>query len=142
MDILHDFYIKAPRGDVYKAISTPEGLKRWWAKTAKGRPEKGSEWILGFGPEYDWRAYVNEAEANKVFELTMTKSDADWEGSLVGFELADAPGGTQVRFQHRGWPKLNEHFRTSSYCWAMYLRLLKMNLENGLEIPYEQRLEA
>ena len=72
----------------------------------------------------------------------MTMSDDDWNGSVVGFELSDAPGGTQVRFYHKGWPQLNEHFRISSYCWAMYLRLLKMNLENGLVVAYEQRLEV
>src|SRR5690349_6585835 len=98
MEILHDFYIKAPRGDVFNAISTPQGLNRWWSKTAKGQPVKGSEWALGFGPEYDWRASVTKAEVDKTFEYLFTKSDEDWNGSIVGFALSDAPGGTQVRF--------------------------------------------
>jgi uncharacterized protein YndB with AHSA1/START domain len=142
MDILHDFYIKAPRKDVFSAISKPQGLNKWWTKTAAGTPEKGSELVLGFGPDYDWRAVVTKSDIDSAFEFKMTKSDSDWDKSLIGFSLEDADGGTQVRFYHKGWPQLNEHFRISSYCWAMYLRLLKMNLENGLVVPYEQRLEV
>jgi uncharacterized protein YndB with AHSA1/START domain len=142
MDILHDFYIKASPTEVFGAISAPHGLSQWWTKNASGQPAKGSEWMMGFGPEYDWRAKVSTSEPDKAFEFKVTKADEDWNGTVIGFELNDAPGGTQVRFYHKGWPQLNEHFRISSYCWAMYLRLLKMNLENGLVVPYEQRLEV
>lgn len=142
MDILHDFYIKAARTEVFNAISKPQGLNKWWTKTAAGQPIKGGELVLGFGPKYDWRAVVTKLDADQSFEFKLTKSDEDWNGSVVGFTLEDAPGGTQVRFYHKGWPELNEHFRISSYCWAMYLRLLKMNLENGLVVPYEQRLDV
>jgi hypothetical protein len=60
----------------------------------------------------------------------------------VGFQLASAAGATQVRFHHLGWPKLNEHYRVSCYCWAMCLRVLKRNLEHGEFVPYKQRLEV
>ena len=36
----------------------------------------------------------------------------------------------------------NAHYRTSAFCWAMYLRLLKKYVETGEVVPYERRLEA
>jgi hypothetical protein len=67
----------------------------------------------------------------------------DWEGSRVRFELSSpSPASTQLRFAHLGWPAATEHYRVSSYCWAMYLRLLRRHVETGEVVPYEQRLDV
>jgi hypothetical protein len=47
-----------------------------------------------------------------------------------------------VQFWYRGWPDPNAHYRTSSFRWAMYLRLLKRWAETGEVVPYLRRLEA
>ena len=141
-DILQDFPIAAPPDRVYAAISQPSGLDAWWTLTCSGSPEPGNEYELGFGPEYAWRARVSKAEPSRRFELQLTEADADWMDTRVGFELTTTAGGTQVSFYHRGWPQPTEHYRISCHCWAMYLRLLRRHLENGEEVPYEQRLEA
>jgi hypothetical protein len=72
----------------------------------------------------------------------MTAADADWNGTRVGFRLEDKAGTTWVRFYHRGWPSPNEHYRVSCHCWALYLRLLRRDLEHGEFVPYESRLDA
>ncbi len=141
-DILHDFWIAAPADRVYRGISTPAGLDQWWTKQSSGKPTEGSEYELGFGPGYDWRATVSRSVPNQSFELQMTRADADWAGTRVGFELTAGKEGTQVRFHHTGWPVLNEHHRISCYCWAMYLRILKRHLEHGETVPYERRLDV
>ena len=139
-DILHDFPIIATPDRVFEGVSTPTELDRWWTEQCSGDPAEGAEYSLGFGPGYDWRATVTRCDPGAVFELRLTRADADWLGSLVGFELEEAGGGTQVRFYHRGWPEANEHYRTSCYCWAMYLRILKRYLEHGELVPYAKRL--
>jgi hypothetical protein len=50
-----------------------------------------------------WRGVVTRAEAPREFELRVSKADADWEGTVVGFELSPRAAGTWVRFYHRGW---------------------------------------
>lgn len=141
-DIYHDFPIKAPIERVYDAISTPRGLDAWWTKRSRGRPAEGSEYELGFGPGYEWRARVTRAVPQAEFELLMTTADPDWAGTRVGFRLSNASGTTQVRFSHTGWPAPNEHWRVSCYCWAMYLRVLRRHLEHGETVPYEERLDV
>jgi hypothetical protein len=47
-----------------------------------------------------------------------------------------------VLFYHNGWPKANQHWRISCYCWAMYLRVPRRNAERGESVPYEKRLDV
>lgn len=49
---------------------------------------------------------------------------------------------TEVRFSHKGWPDDNDHYRISTFCWAMYLRLMKKYVEDGTVVEYSKRLDA
>ncbi|HEY8225967.1 MAG TPA: SRPBCC domain-containing protein [Pyrinomonadaceae bacterium] len=76
------------------------------------------------------------------FELTFNKADADWQNSRISFRLTPDNGKTSVSFRHVGWPEMNEHYKISCFCWAMYLRLLKRYVETGETVPYEIRLDV
>jgi uncharacterized protein YndB with AHSA1/START domain len=142
-DILQDFPIKAPRDQVFRAVSTPAGLDAWWTGRAAGEPVVGATYELGFGPEYDWRADLTRCASGREFELSLTTADADWTGTRVGFRLEDkGDAATWVAFSHTGWPDANEHYRVSCHCWAMYLRLLRRYLERGEVVPYADRLDV
>ncbi len=141
-DIFHDFPIQAPSMRVFEALATPRGLDTWWTKTSGGYGGEGTEFDLGFGPGYDWRARVTKWVPGAALELQMTQADPDWLGTRIGFRLVERAGTTQVQFYHTGWPTANDHWRTSCYCWAMYLRVLRRNLEFGEEVPYERRLDV
>ncbi len=43
---------------------------------------------------------------------------------------------------YEGWHGSNEHYKTSTYCWAMYLRLMKRFVEHGDVVAYEKRLNV
>jgi len=142
-DILHDFIVHGTLHQVFHAISTPSGLDSWWSKTTAGHPEIGAHYHFHFGSHYNWRATVARYIPNEEFELEMTGADPDWLGTRIGFTLAQLPGdAVKVRFQHTGWAEHTDHFRTSSYCWAMYLRLMKRYVETGEVVPYEDRLNV
>jgi len=138
--ILQDFPIAASPNRVFDAVSTPAGLDAWWTLHSKGHPTLGATYELDFGPGYLWKAEVTRADPSTAFELRLTSADAEWTGTTVGFELAPAGDGTQVRFYHRGWPAPSEHYRISNHCWAMYLRILRRHLEHGESVPYAERL--
>ena len=141
-DILYDFPIAALAAKVFGAISMPEGLDAWWTLRSAGKPALKSEFQLYFGPQYDWRAVVSCCELNAEFEFQMTKSMPEWEGTRVGFHLTQHDETTHVRFHHLGWPQASDHFRTTAFCWAMYLRLLKRYVEHGGIVPYDRRLDV
>ncbi len=141
-DILQDLPIRATLEAVFAAVSTPEGLDAWWTASSKGKPALGSTYDLDFGPGYQWQGLVTQLAPPTRFELTISRADTDWTGTVVGFTLTPAAGGTQVQFSHRGWPRENGHYRVSCHCWALYLRLLRRHLEAGELVPYKERLNA
>jgi len=141
-EILHDFPVNVSPARVFEAFTTPAGLDTWWTLRSSGEPKLGGEYQLDFGPGYDWSARVTRCVPGREFELEFTRAMEDWVGSRVGVTLEAYAGGTRVHFHHRGWPETSEHFRISSYCWAMYLRVMKRNLEFGEIVPYESRLSV
>jgi uncharacterized protein YndB with AHSA1/START domain len=142
-NIIQEFTVKAAPPLVMEMFTMPEGLDRWWTKGSAGAPKENAEYTLHFGPEYDWRAKVTRFVPDREFELQMTQAHEDWKGTRVGCTLtSDGHTATRVFFYHKGWPQENEHWRVSCYCWAMYLRLLRRNLEYGETVPYEKRLEV
>ena len=141
-DIFADFPIRASRERVFDALTTPEGLNAWWTMVCTGQSSPGSEYHLGFGPAYDWRAVVSASTPNAEFDLEITHADDDWTGTHVGFSLSAEGGVTTVKFYHTGWPMANEHWRVSCYCWPIYLRLLRRYVETGEIVAYEERLSV
>ncbi len=142
-DIIQEFIVKASPARVMEMFATPEGLDRWWTKQSAGVAQEGAEFTLYFGPEFDWRARVTRFVPDREFELHLTNAHEDWQGSRIGCTLnPEGQGATRAVFYHKGWPSENEHWRVSCHCWAMYLRLLRRNLEYGEIVPYERRLEV
>ena len=141
-DILHDLPIVAPPAEVFSAISTPVGLNAWWTLDCEGTPAVGERYRLDFGPGYVWTGVVTVCRPSSSFELEIRDAMPDWEGTRVGFALDATDTATKLRFSHTGWPEVNAHLRTSSYCWAMYLRIMKRWVEEGEVVAYPDRLRA
>ncbi len=137
--ILHDLVIYGDIEKVFEAVSVPKILDEWWTKRCAGLPETGGEYEFYFAPDCIWEGKVTNFKLNKSIEFTMTKSDDDWLGTKLGFELEQRGNNTKLMFYHSDWKEANEHFRVSSYCWAIYLRILKGYLEKGIKVAYEER---
>lgn len=138
-NIFHDLVINSSPEYVFDAISDPEKLNNWWTLKCSGTPEIGEIYNLHFTPEYDWYAKVTQCERGKMFHLKMTKADEDWDPTSFEFVLEKIDNGTWVKFAHRGWESNNDHFRRSSFCWAMLLNGLKNYVEEGIVVPFEER---
>jgi uncharacterized protein YndB with AHSA1/START domain len=141
-DIVQEFSVKAPPDRVFQSFATPSGLEKWWTKESSGESREGGIIRLHFGPEFDWQGRVTRYTPPHAFEIQITQAHPDWIGTVVGCELTPENDGTRVRFYHKGWPESNEHWRVSCYCWAMYLRILRRNLEYGETVEYEKRLDV
>lgn len=141
-DLRYDLLIASPVDRVFQAMATPDGLNAWWTLSAEGHAIGGSTWKLGFGPDHNWEAVVTTAMAGLELEWKLTQADEDWMGTRVGFRLSRTGTRTRVEFHHAGWREENRHFRSSSFCWALYLRLLKRYVEAGERVAYDRRLDA
>ena len=137
--IHHDLMIKAPLNKIFQAITEPAHLINWWPLKCKGIPEENEEYNFFFSAEYDWYGKVTNSVKNKSFYIKMTKSDTDWDPTSFGFDLEQKKDYVALKFWHVGWPKCNDHFRRSSFCWAMLLNGLKNYVEQGIVVPFKER---
>lgn len=128
--IHHLLTIKAPAERIFQAISTPEGLCSWWTTEAAGQPILGAEYQFFFTKDSDWRAKVVEITPPLQISWQMTQADADWTPTQLHFQLTEGEDGmTTLRFAHTSWEKINDHFRRTSFCWAIYLEALRKVVE-------------
>lgn len=141
-DIYHTFRITESPDKIFNAIGSAEVIRARWALTAAGSPGLGEIYELNFGPGYLWQAEVTVFEPGSRFEWLMIDAQSDWIDTRIGFSLQGDEKGTVVSFYHTGWPEENDHFKSSSYCWAMYLRIFKRHLEYGEFVPYDERLSV
>lgn len=137
--IYHNLVITAPIEKVFNAISEPNHLVNWWPQKCSGKVELGADYNFIFTSEYDWYGRVIKLDLNSSFYIKMTKSDPDWDSTTFGFDLEQQNDQVLVKFSHTGWPACNEHFRRSSFCWAILLNGLKNYVEKGVIVPFEKR---
>ncbi|WP_027136931.1 SRPBCC family protein [Gaetbulibacter saemankumensis] len=138
-NIYHNFVINVPAKAVFDAVSLPDHLDNWWTLKSSGIPVLGAKYNLNFTDNYNWFCKISQLEINSSIFFKMTKSDTDWDSTTFGFDLEEKHGQTYVRFSHINWPKDNDHFKYSSFCWAMLLNGLKNYLEKGEIVPFQNR---
>ena len=137
--IYHNLLINSSLDKVYEAISLPKHLINWWPLKCSGIPELNQEYNFNFTEEYDWYGVVAKVDKDESFHIKLTKADADWQPTTFGFELEKTTSAVRLRFSHRNWPECNNHFKYSSFCWALLLQGLKEYVETGKVISFEER---
>lgn len=130
-DILHKVGIKSSSlNDVYKALTTRDGLAGWWTIDTQGEGKVGG--ILQF-------RFKAGGFDMKVLELDPAKrvqwQVVDGPGTKVSFELRQEGDWTLVFFKHQGWKEPVEFMYHCSTKWAVFLLSLKSLLETGTGAP-------
>jgi uncharacterized protein YndB with AHSA1/START domain len=130
--ITHAIRIRAPRAQVYQALTTPYGLKGWNTPDLEGDVAQGQEFTLRFndGQSFRWKA-----------SKLINGSAASWEcisgpgaaaGSTVTYELSDTSDGrTAVQLDHAGWPDGHQALATCNTLWGILLGRLKKYAETS-----------
>lgn len=139
-DILHQLIIQVKPETVYSAITSPPDINNWWTLRCSGNPKPGALYELYFSEEYDWTARVKNCVPNQSISWEMERTMNDWQPTIFGFELTSHnENQCKVRFFHKNWDKVTDHYEISSYCWAILLNGLKNYLEKGIIVPFEER---
>lgn len=135
-DIIHRVGIAASADDVYKALTTNEGLARWWTPDTTGAGDVGS--IIKFrfgggGPDFE----VIELETNTLVRWRHSgEMPGPWMGTEISFKLTRAETQTYVLFMHSNWKEPSDFMGHCSTKWAVFLLSLKNALETGAGNPF------
>lgn len=107
VDILHRIGAKAPIGDMYAAVATPNGLSGWWTKDVTGESSVGGEIRFRFAHRGDLAGEfvmkVLELRPDALVRWEVVSGPPEWIGTTVRFDLHEQDEYTIVDFGHEGW---------------------------------------
>jgi uncharacterized protein YndB with AHSA1/START domain len=135
---MHSVLIEATPAKVYEAISTGKGLASFWTSDSQAQPEVGSVARFGFGgPVLEMK--IEELRPGKLVRWSTHDGFPEWKGTAVTWEIVPAAkGGTEVKFNHEGWPAALPQGELASvnYVWGRVVGRLKRYVETGKPAPF------
>ncbi len=139
VDILQRVGIKSSPDEVYKALTTREGLAAWWTNNTQGESNVGG--VLQF------RFSAGDSDIGgfemKVLELHPARrvlwqvvgGPEEWIGTKVSWDLKQEGEYSILLFKHQDWKEAVEFMHHCSTKWATYLMSLKSLVETGEGAP-------
>lgn len=140
VDIIHRIGIKSLSAEVYKALTSLEGLANWWTEDVQGDDS------IGGHIEFVFRTKSGELLGKMVMEVQVLNSDkevrwrciegpAEWVGTDITFDLSEQENQTILLFGHRSWREAVEFTSHCSMKWATFLLSLREYVETGRGKP-------
>jgi uncharacterized protein YndB with AHSA1/START domain len=133
-DIMHLIRIHAPSEHVYKAITTADGIRRWWTRDAAIEPKVGAAGEFGFNGRR-FIAKVTVAELDPVARVRWKVTNSAWKASDIEFSLRAEGNDTTLLFAHRGFPRADDGLASATTRWGFYLLSLKRYMQTGKGTP-------
>lgn len=145
-DIIHRIGIKSSAANVYKAISTINGLANWWTEDTEGEEQVGGKITFTFRTETgDIKGQmvmeVQELNPEKNVRWRCVEGPEEWMGTDITFDLSQQDGQIIIIFSHRNWPEAIEFMAHCSTKWAVFLLSLREYVETGKGKPSPRDLK-
>lgn len=143
-DILHKVGIKsASPSNVYRALTTPEGLAGWWTTESRGDSEIGGVIRFRFGGDRGFDMKVLDLRPGERVAWQVVGGPEEWLGTQVSFALRQDGDFTIVLFKHEGWREPVEFMHHCSTKWGVFLLSLKslVETEAGAPWPHDTKID-
>lgn len=126
--------IDADPADVWRAITEPEEIKRWFPLDARGDANDGGTVEVTWGEDQWWGSTFTHPEAGRHLRV-VDESSVEHGGNVLymDYHLETEDGATVVRFVHSGFgddEKWDEYLNGLDAGWSYFFRNLKVYLEH------------
>jgi len=136
-EIRHRVGIDAPQAQVYRALTTIEGLAGWWTSDVRGDPSQGGALEFYFGGDKPGAVMeVIEATPTNHVQWRCIGGAEEWIGTTITFDLKEENGETVVLFTHADWREPVEFMYHCSTKWGYFMLSLKGWVETAMGNPY------
>jgi uncharacterized protein YndB with AHSA1/START domain len=136
--IEQSFFVKAPVREVFRALSDPSELARWFLKSARLPPKKGEDYEFVWQGGHRHEGQVLEFLPNRRLSLSWPnryRNATLW--TKVTFTVSKEGRGTRLRLRHAGYPRSGgwvEVYGDTQSGWAYFLLNLRSVLERGHDL--------
>ena len=134
--IKHKTSINCPPDNVYKALTTKQGIQGWWTPDTEIEPEVGTIAVFDFSDRYHNEMEIIDLQPYKRVSWKCIEGETEWIGTTITFELENKNGQTVLRFSHNDWDQITDFYATCSFQWARYLVSLKEYCQTGTGNPF------
>jgi uncharacterized protein YndB with AHSA1/START domain len=139
-DIIHRIGIKTSPDQVYKALSTINGLANWWTEETEGEDQTGGKIQFTFRSQAGevkgiMIMQVEQLEPGTLVRWRCVDGPPEWIGTIVTFDLSEQDGQTIILFGHRNWAEAVGFMAHCSMKWAVFLLSLREYVETGKGRP-------
>jgi uncharacterized protein YndB with AHSA1/START domain len=140
-DIMHLVKIHVAPARVYQAISSAEGIRKWWTRDAALDATIGGIGEFGFnGRQFVIKAHVDELRGPTHVRWTMLAPPFD--GTTITFDVRANGNDAMLAFAHRGFKSTDDIYAGATTRWGFYLVSLKRYLESGQGSPNPDDLDV
>ncbi len=125
-------------GSTFAALTTQDGITSWWTSRATVTGAGvGDELKMGFpDTPTTWDMRIDKADAPAHVEWDCTGGPPGWASTRVVWAVESTEKGAAVRFDHTGFPAVDDMFRIVTVGWSQMLLSLKAYLESGVRKPF------
>ncbi len=140
VNIIHRIGIASSGLQVYKALSTIEGLANWWTEEVEGDEKLGGRIVFTFRTSTGdvkgkMTMEVLQLEQGRNVQWRCVEGPDEWIDTLITFDLSEQDGQVIVIFGHRNWRDEVEFTAHCSMKWAVFLLSLRAYVETGKGQP-------
>jgi uncharacterized protein YndB with AHSA1/START domain len=142
--INREITVKAPKEKVYKALTDPEQITKWFPDTVEGSLEVGQRPILSFTKEnHKTQIYVEAANPYEYFAFRWVPGSTGIIGDVltvpstfVEFHIEESEEGTKVILKESGFSSLpadvaENSFKQNSGGWGYMMGRLEKAMDQA-----------
>ena len=133
--ISHEIRINASMADVFKTLSTIDGLMGWYTTRIEGdiAPGESIKVHADGRPSFCWK--ISELTPPTATKWQCVEGPGTAPGATVTFRLSTKDSRTQVQLDYEGISEDNPAFATCNTLWGVMLGHLKRYAETGKASP-------
>jgi len=139
LEIEQRYFVRASPAKVFRALTDPKWLTRWFLAEARIQPEAGTAYTFRWRGGHSHTEKVLEAVPGRRLTLSWSnRVGRVTRRTRVTFALSRKGNGTLLRLRHTGYPTTRgwlETYGATESGWAYFL----MNLKSVLEHDYDLR---
>jgi uncharacterized protein YndB with AHSA1/START domain len=132
----HRIPIKASPEAAFEALTTSDGLSKWWTGDSVAEPIVGSMAEFGFSNRtYLFLMEIEELVPAKRVVWRCKGNPDDWIGTQLTWDIEISNNGVEISFTHAGWASNSAFFASCNSTWGALMFRLRDYLEGKAPGP-------